>query len=129
MGDCAVCTPWGRKMLLFFSLSRESNRISSVLHSLAYHYTTCTLHASPNTCSNNIIYVSAVYQLGFVSDYRLEGTGIESLQEPEMFPCSKTSRPALWPIQPPVPGHEDDHTRLSSAEDKNEWIYASLPAP
>ena len=131
MGDWVVCRTWRRKILLFLSPSRESNHISSVLHFLDYRYTNYTLHASPNTCSNNIIYVSAVLRLGFVSGCRLEGTGIESLQEPQLFAFSKTSRPDLWPTQPPtcsVPGHEDDHSRLSRAEDKNEWICTSFPA-
>lgn len=128
MTDWVVCTPWRRKMLLFLSLSGIES------HFLRAAYPSLSLYQLHSPCFSKIrveiisFTFYAVYHLGFVSGCRLEGTGIESLQKPEKFPCSKTSRPALYPNQPPVcsvPGHEDDHTRLSSAED-NEW-HLRLP--
>lgn len=57
-----------------------------------------------------------------------------------MFVLSMSSRLVLGTIQPPMQwalgdfslgvkqlGHEDDHSPVTSAEDKNSWIYVLIP--
>jgi len=78
---------------------------------------------------------------GIVTRYGLKGAGFESRHRWEIFIFPETYSPALGPTHPSMqllrgffpeggrgkkqPGREADHSRLSSAEVRNEWSYTS----
>ena len=61
--------------------------------------------------------------------FGLDDPEFETRQWKEMLLFSKTSRPALGPIKPPIQwqGREVDHLSPSSSEVMNEWSYSLLP--
>ena len=64
--------------------------------------------------------------------YALDGPGFKTRNEQEIFPISKTSKPALGPTHRSFlgvkrPGRDADHSSPTSAEVKDGWSYTSTP--
>jgi hypothetical protein len=105
---------------------------SSTYYSRSKHGTAVAKHA---TMCSFLMYITVMKEQRWRS--QLDGQGFKSWQGENIFLYSKTSGPALGPIQPLFsgcsgsspgikrPGRDVDHSPPSRTEVKNEWSFTS----